>query len=418
MSFVAPIDNAGELIEERHVVGRHDNSRTLLGNTLEELHDACGRLGIEVACGLIGHDETRAVENGARNSDALLFSARQLVRHFVGLVAHPYKTQHFFYAFPAIGLIFPSCGFQNKRQVFIDSAVAQQLEVLEHNAHLPAKGRHLLALESHHVSVEDYSAVSFIYVQLIIYCIQQRTLSRTYLADDVDKGAVADFEVNISEHASSVNLINIRFFVIYKHNSIFVFLWCKDTKNISYIASFFHFFEKMFRMLYSISKKNAIFAKIIRERNLKRRKSMAKYNITERKEKEATYRTLVSPTLMDELKERILNVIVMQKKYKDKDYSAKRLAEDLGTNTRYISAVVNVKFHMNYTSFVNKYRIEEAMSILVDKRYQNLRIEEVSDMVGFSNRQSFYASFYKIMGITPKEYRMQHSTKLKAKKTK
>lgn len=145
---------------------------------------------------------------------------------------------------------------------------------------------------------------------------------------------------------------------------------------------------------------------------------MAKYNITERKEKEATYRTLVSPTLMDELKERILNVIVMQKKYKDKDYSAKRLAEDLGTNTRYISAVVNVKFHMNYTSFVNKYRIEEAMSILVDKRYQDLRIEEVSDMVGFSNRQSFYASFYKIMGITPKEYRMQHSAKPKAKRTR
>ena len=85
---------------------------------------------------------------------------------------------------------------------------------------------------------------------------------------------------------------------------------------------------------------------------------MSKYNITERKEKEVAYRTLVSPTLMDELKEKILNVIVMQKKYKDKTYSAKRLAEDLGTNTRYISAVVNVKFHMNYTSFINKYRIE------------------------------------------------------------
>lgn len=140
---------------------------------------------------------------------------------------------------------------------------------------------------------------------------------------------------------------------------------------------------------------------------------MIKYNITERKEKEAAYRSLVNPTLMDDLKERILNVIVMQKKYKDKGYSAKRLAEDLGTNTRYISAVINVKFHMNYTSFVNKYRIEEAMSILVDKRYQDMRIEEVSDMVGFSNRQSFYASFYRIKGITPKEYRLLHGTKLK-----
>ncbi len=159
-----------------------------------------------------------------------------------------------------------------------------------------------------------------------------------------------------------------------------------------------------------------------RTTTLKKNKVMAKYNITDKKDKEATYRNLVSPMLMDELKEKILNVIVMQKKYKDKDYSAKKLAMELGTNTRYVSAVVNVKFHMNYTSFVNKYRIEEAMSILIDKRYQDLRIEEVSDMVGFSNRQSFYASFYKLIGITPRAYRLKHSTvktdkdKAKAKK--
>ena len=44
---------------------------------------------------------------------------------------------------------------------------------------------------------------------------------------------------------------------------------------------------------------------------------MAKYNITERKEKEAAYRTLVSPKLMDELKEKILEIILIQKKYKE-----------------------------------------------------------------------------------------------------
>jgi AraC-like DNA-binding protein len=36
-----------------------------------------------------------------------------------------------------------------------------------------------------------------------------------------------------------------------------------------------------------------------------------------------------------------------------------------------------------------------------------LRIEEVSDMVGFANRQSFYASFYKLMNMTPRDYRLQ-----------
>ena len=135
---------------------------------------------------------------------------------------------------------------------------------------------------------------------------------------------------------------------------------------------------------------------------------MAKYNIVKKKDKDAAYRSLVSPELMDELQEKILDVILIQKKYKDKNYSAKKLAEDLGTNTRYISAVVNVRFHMNYTSFVNKYRIEEAMAVLTDKRYHDLNMEEISDMVGFSNRQSFYASFYKLNGCTPRDYKMKH----------
>ena len=135
---------------------------------------------------------------------------------------------------------------------------------------------------------------------------------------------------------------------------------------------------------------------------------MAKYNLTEKKEKMAAYRSLVSPQLMDELKEKILNIILIQQRYKDQNYSAKQLAEDLGTNTRYISAGVNVRFHMNYTSFVNKFRIEEAMALLVDKRYQDLNMEDISDMVGFSNRQSFYASFYRINGVTPRDYKMRH----------
>ena len=135
--------------------------------------------------------------------------------------------------------------------------------------------------------------------------------------------------------------------------------------------------------------------------------AMAKYNITRIKEKEASYRTLVSPQMMDELESRINDIIIIQKKYRDKNYSAKKLAEDLGTNTRYISAVVNVRFHMNYTSLVNSHRIREAMTLLVDKRYQNLTMEEISDMVGFSNRQSFYASFYRINGVTPRDYKLQ-----------
>ena len=137
---------------------------------------------------------------------------------------------------------------------------------------------------------------------------------------------------------------------------------------------------------------------------------MGKYNIGNAVRKEAAYRSLVNPKLMNELKGKIVNVLVKKKKFKDKEYSAKRLADDLHTNTRYISAVVSVCFDMNYTSLVNKYRIDYAKKVLVDKRCRGLRMEEISDMCGFSNRQSFYAAFYKFTGTTPRRYKLGFAT--------
>ena len=133
---------------------------------------------------------------------------------------------------------------------------------------------------------------------------------------------------------------------------------------------------------------------------------MTKYNITLKKNKDAAYRNLVNPELMDRLESQILDIIVKQKKYLDKDYSAKQLAEDLHTNTRYISAVVNTRFHQNFTSFVNSYRINDAMTLLTDKRSIELNMGQIAEMVGFANRQSFYAAFYKFKKMTPRSYRM------------
>lgn len=134
---------------------------------------------------------------------------------------------------------------------------------------------------------------------------------------------------------------------------------------------------------------------------------MTKYNISLNNKKEAAYRALVSKRKVRELKEQIYNIICKQKKYKDKEYSARQLASDLNTNTRYISAVVSVCFGMNYTSFVNNQRVNYAKTLLANKKFSKLRMDEVSEMSGFSNRQSFYAAFYKFTGITPRQYKIK-----------
>lgn len=116
------------------------------------------------------------------------------------------------------------------------------------------------------------------------------------------------------------------------------------------------------------------------------------------------YLSKISRETFDKLKEQILQVLVVEKRYRDSTFNAKRLAELLHTNTRYVSIVLSVRYHANYAKFVNRLRIEEAMSLLVDKRYAGLRVEEISDMVGFANRQSFYRAFCQIAGKTPREY--------------
>ena len=124
--------------------------------------------------------------------------------------------------------------------------------------------------------------------------------------------------------------------------------------------------------------------------------------------KKAEYRHTVSSMTMDIIQEQIMDIIVKQKVYLDKDYSAKKLAQEIGTNTRYISAVVNTRFNMNYSQFVNKCRIDEAMRILTDMRYQDLLMSDICDMVGFATRQSFYAAFYRFVGVTPRQYRLDN----------
>ena len=104
---------------------------------------------------------------------------------------------------------------------------------------------------------------------------------------------------------------------------------------------------------------------------------MAKYNITPKKEKNARYQTLLSEETKDRLKDEILRIVVTEGKYKDKDYN----------------------------------RVNDAMSLLTDKRYLKMTIEDIAEMAGFSTRQSFYSNFYKRLGVTPRQYRQDHLAK-------
>lgn len=135
---------------------------------------------------------------------------------------------------------------------------------------------------------------------------------------------------------------------------------------------------------------------------------IGKYQITELKKCTADYHNILGDERKDELHDRIVEIIVDDKKYREKNYTASKLAAELGTNLRYISAVMTERFHTNFNGLVNKHRIEEAMTLLAGEEYRDMSITEIGEMVGFGTRQAFYASFFRFLNTTPREFRVKH----------
>ncbi|MBR1889465.1 MAG: AraC family transcriptional regulator [Alloprevotella sp.] len=107
----------------------------------------------------------------------------------------------------------------------------------------------------------------------------------------------------------------------------------------------------------------------------------------------------------DSLFVQIFQKIVIEKQYRNPNYSATQLSRDLSVNPRYISEVLAIHTGENYHAFVNRYRLRDARGMLLSQRYAKVPVEEVGLLCGFASRQAFYLAFSRAEGITPMQYR-------------
>lgn len=125
--------------------------------------------------------------------------------------------------------------------------------------------------------------------------------------------------------------------------------------------------------------------------------------------KEPAYRTRLRSDRAAQLFVKILEKLATNKLYRDPKYTAQQLAQDLQTNTRYISAAVALHTGDNYNALVNSYRLRDACRMLRSSRYAHLTAEEIGLMSGFSSRQAFYLAFHRTKNCTPRQYRLGHN---------
>lgn len=90
--------------------------------------------------------------------------------------------------------------------------------------------------------------------------------------------------------------------------------------------------------------------------------------------------------------------------FKNSNISLSSLAEELETNTSYLSAIVNNHFNSNLRSLLNKHRIDKARKMLVSEEFKHYSMEGIASEVGFKSRSGFYQTFKIITGLTPSLY--------------
>lgn len=126
-----------------------------------------------------------------------------------------------------------------------------------------------------------------------------------------------------------------------------------------------------------------------------------------KKAKGARYATSLSTLLVETIYEKIMLKFVVEKKYRDAAYTAQAMADEIGCNARYISAVLRLRYRGNFSQLISDFRIREAMYMITDRHFAHMKMEDIAAATGFSNRQGFYAVFARKCGMTPTDYRLR-----------
>lgn len=88
------------------------------------------------------------------------------------------------------------------------------------------------------------------------------------------------------------------------------------------------------------------------------------------------------------------------------DFNLAMLCQEVGSNTKYVSMVINESYNKNFKTLLNEKRIREATKRLVDaERYADYAIQDIAISLGYNSATSFIIAFKKIMGMTPAVYK-------------
>ncbi len=114
-------------------------------------------------------------------------------------------------------------------------------------------------------------------------------------------------------------------------------------------------------------------------------------------------RSLLKGLDVDRLMLELERLMTVKKVYRDDSINLADTAASLKITHHQLSQLLNERLSMNFNTYINSYRIEDAKNLLIAN--PDRTVLTIAYEVGFNSKSSFYESFTKITGVTPVEYR-------------
>lgn len=97
-----------------------------------------------------------------------------------------------------------------------------------------------------------------------------------------------------------------------------------------------------------------------------------------------------------------LQTFEKEKRFLNSNYTLTSLAKELNTNSSYLSKVINVMKHKNFSTYLSDLRIEYVIEeIKSNYQFRLYSIKAIAEEIGFKNTESFSKAFHKKTGIYP-----------------
>ena len=114
-------------------------------------------------------------------------------------------------------------------------------------------------------------------------------------------------------------------------------------------------------------------------------------------------RSLIKGLDVEVLKNRLNDLMEVDKVYCDEDLTLKRLADMLSISSHQLSEFLNKHLNISFNYYINRFRVDEAIDLM--QAQPDRSITSICFSVGFNSKSAFYEAFAKYVGISPARYR-------------